>query len=130
MDYRNKSREELNSELQELLKENNSLKFLKEKRAAELVTANEELVFQNREKEKRADELVIAKVEKAEREEALTIANAEKAMRAAEVIISNTAKAKRAAELVIANAEKAKSKSLTAATLKRYSQCIIKTTLI
>ncbi len=60
----------------------------------------------------------------------LAFAEQEKEKRAAEVIISNTAKAKRAAELVIANAEKAKSKSLTAATLKRYNQCIIKTTLI
>jgi signal transduction histidine kinase len=37
----------------------------KEKRAAELIIANKELVFQNEEKEKRAAELVIAK-EKAE----------------------------------------------------------------
>ena len=75
MDYRNKSREELKSELQGLLQENNSLRALKEKRAAELVTANKELVFQNREKEKRADELVIANEEKDKRAAELVIAN-------------------------------------------------------
>jgi len=49
---------------QELLLANNELAFQneeKEKRAAELIIANKELAFQNEEKEKRAAELVIAK---------------------------------------------------------------------
>ena len=77
----------------------------KEKRAAELVIANKELVFQNEEKDKRAAELVIANKE-------LTYQNEEKADRAAELVIANKElvfqdeeKADRAAELVIANKE-------------------------
>ena len=62
MDIQDKTKEELVSELQELLQENNSLKVLKEKRASELGIANIELDFQEEEeKEKRADELIIAK---------------------------------------------------------------------
>ncbi len=77
----------------------------KEKRAAELILANKELAFQNEEKEKRAEELVIANKE-------LAFQNKEKAKRAAELVIANKElsyqnkeKAKRAAELVIANKE-------------------------
>ena len=77
----------------------------KEKRAAELVIANIELIFQNGEKEKRAAELVIANVE-------LVFQNGEKEKRAAELAIANielifqnSEKEKRAAELVIANLE-------------------------
>ncbi len=77
----------------------------KERRAAELVTANIELVFQNGEKEKRASELVIANKE-------LAFQNDEKEMRAAEFVIANKElvfqngeKEKRASELVIANKE-------------------------
>jgi len=77
----------------------------KEKRAAELVIANKELVFQNEEKEKRAAELVIANKE-------LVFQNEEKEKRAAELVIANQElvfqneeKEKRAAELVIANKE-------------------------
>ncbi|MBA6403733.1 EAL domain-containing protein [Colwellia sp. BRX10-5] len=77
----------------------------KEKRAAELVIANEELNFQNKEKEKRATELVIANKE-------LIFQNEEKEKRAAELIIANEElnfqneeKEKRAAELIIANEE-------------------------
>ncbi len=77
----------------------------KEKRAAELVIANTELVYQNGEKEKRAAELVIANTE-------LAFQNEEKEKRAAELVIANTElvfhneeKEKRAAELVIANTE-------------------------
>ena len=77
----------------------------KEKRAAELVIANKELVFQNHEKEKRAAELVIANEE-------LVFQNQEKDKRAAELVIANKElafqneeKEKRASELVIANKE-------------------------
>ena len=77
----------------------------KEKRAAELVIANIELAYQNEEKEKRAAELVIANIE-------LAFQNEEKEKRAAELIIANeelafqnNVKEKRAAELIIANKE-------------------------
>jgi PAS domain S-box-containing protein len=77
----------------------------KEKRAAELIIANKELVFQNEEKEKRAAELIIANKE-------LVFQNEEKEKRAAELIIANKElvfqngeKEKRAAELIIANKE-------------------------
>jgi len=77
----------------------------KEKRAAELVIANKELVFQNEEKEKRAEELIVANKE-------LAYQNEEKEKRAAELIIANKElvfqteeKEKRATELVIANKE-------------------------
>ena len=77
----------------------------KENRAAELVIANKELVFQNAEKENRAAELIIANKE-------LVFQNAEKENRAAELIIANEElafqnkeKEKRAAELIIANKE-------------------------
>ena len=77
----------------------------KEKRAAELVTANTELAFQNCEKEKRAGELVTANTE-------LAFQNDEKEKRAAELATANTElafqndeKEKRAAELVTANTE-------------------------
>jgi PAS domain S-box-containing protein len=77
----------------------------KERRAQELVIANKELAFQNEEKEKRAAELVIANQE-------LLFQNAEKEKRAAELVIANqellfqnTEKEKRAAELAIANQE-------------------------
>lgn len=75
----------------------------KEKRAAELIIANKELAFQNEEKEKRAAELVIANKE-------LAFQNDEKKKRAAELVIANKElafqndeKEKRAAELRIAN---------------------------
>ncbi|MDO8481691.1 MAG: ATP-binding protein [bacterium] len=77
----------------------------KEKRAAELVIANKELAFQNKEKEKRAAELFIANKE-------LIFQNKEKEKRAAELFIANKElvfqtgeKEKRAAELFIANKE-------------------------
>ena len=77
----------------------------KEKRAAELSIANKELIFQNEEKEKRAAELSIANKE-------LVFQNKEKEKRAAELIIANKElafqneeKEKRAAELFIANKE-------------------------
>ena len=71
----------------------------------ELVLANKELVFQNAEKEKRAEELVLANKE-------LRFQNEEKEKRAAELVIANKElafqnqeKEKRAAELAIANKE-------------------------
>jgi diguanylate cyclase (GGDEF)-like protein len=77
----------------------------KEKRAAELVIANKELAFQSEEKKKRVAELVIANKE-------LAFQNEEKEKRAAELVIANkelafqnVEKKKRVAELVIANEE-------------------------
>ncbi|MDR3602288.1 MAG: response regulator [Desulfosporosinus sp.] len=77
----------------------------KEKRATELVIANKELAYQNGEKEKRATELVIANKE-------LAYQNEEKEKRATELIIANKElafqneeKEKRATELIIANKE-------------------------
>ena len=77
----------------------------KRKKSDELIIANKELAFQNREKEKRADELSIANKE-------LAFQNEEKEKRAAELIIANKElafqnkeKEKRAAELGIANIE-------------------------
>jgi signal transduction histidine kinase len=77
----------------------------KENRAAELLIANQELAFQNEEKEKRAAELLIANQE-------LAFQSEEKEKRAAELLIANQElafqseeKEKRAAELVIANQE-------------------------
>jgi hypothetical protein len=97
--------EELISELQLLLQENNSLKALRKKEDAEFIIANKELAFQNREKEKRADELFIANKE-------LAYQNELKEERAAELIIANKElafqneeKENRAAELVTANKE-------------------------
>lgn len=49
----------------------------KEKRAAELIIANKELVFQSNEKEKRADELIIANKELASQNEAKIIRTAQ-----------------------------------------------------
>ena len=90
----------------ELILANQELAFQneeKEKRAAELVIANKELLFQNLEKEKRAAELVLANQE-------LVIQNREKEKRADELILANKElafqneeKEKRAAELIIAN---------------------------
>ncbi|HXB40767.1 MAG TPA: ATP-binding protein [Bacteroidia bacterium] len=57
----------------------------KEKRAAELVIANKELVFQNEEKEKRAAELIVANKE-------LVFQNEEKEKRAEELIVANYAR--------------------------------------
>jgi len=64
-------------------------------RAAELVIANKELVFQNEEKEKRVDELVIAKTEKVKRAAELVVTNEE--------LVFATEKAKLVEELIIAN---------------------------
>ena len=76
-------KEENNSE--NLIIANKELAFQnkeKEKRAAELIIANKELVYQNKEKEKRAAELIIANKE-------LAYQNDEKEKRAAELIIVN-----------------------------------------
>jgi signal transduction histidine kinase/CheY-like chemotaxis protein len=126
MSAQGKTKEEFISDLQKLLKENKSLRLLKGKRAEELVVANKELVFQNKEKEKRAAELIFANKElanqyelKEKRADELIIANKElvfqnreKEKRAAELKIANLElayqfklKEKRAAELIIANKE-------------------------
>ena len=91
---------------QELILANKELAFQnkeKEKRANELIIANKELAFQNEEKEKRANELIIANKE-------LAFQNKEKEKRASELIIANKElanqneeKEKRANELIIAN---------------------------
>jgi diguanylate cyclase (GGDEF)-like protein len=73
----------------------------------ELAIVKKELLFQNKEKSKRAAELVIANAQKVKRAAELVIADAEKAERAAELLIANIEKAERSAELVIADAEKA-----------------------
>lgn len=77
----------------------------KQKRADELIIANKELVIQNIEKEKKASELIIAN-------KAVVFEFIEKEKRAAELIIANNElafqneeKEKRAAELMIANKE-------------------------
>ncbi|HEX8515164.1 MAG TPA: ATP-binding protein [Bacteroidia bacterium] len=92
----------------ELIKVNEELAFQnseKEKRASELHLANRELLYQNEEKEKRAAELIIANKE-------LLFQNEEKEKRAAELKIANIElayqneeKEKRAAELVLINKE-------------------------
>ncbi len=133
MNDQDKTKEELQNELQELQKECYYLNAIKDidngKRIQleqELVDAHKEIAFQNEEKGKRAAELIIANLElkyeseeKAKRAAELVIANIElvfqneeKAKRAAELIIANKElvfqneeKAKRAAELVIANKE-------------------------
>ena len=100
--------EEKEKRAAELVIANNELAFHfteKEKRAAELIIANEELAFQNEEKEKRAAELILANKE-------LAVQNVEKEKRAAELILANKElafqndeKEKRAAELILANKE-------------------------
>jgi signal transduction histidine kinase len=92
----------------ELIIANSELAFQnkeKEKRAAELIIANEELAFQNTEKEKRAQELIIANKE-------LGFQNREKERRADELLMANkelayqnSEKEKRADELIVANKE-------------------------
>src|SRR5476651_988902 len=72
----------------ELIIANEQLAFQnveKENRAAELVIANKQLAFQNVEKEKRATELIIANKE-------LAFQNVEKEKRAEELIIANYAR--------------------------------------
>jgi PAS domain S-box-containing protein len=101
-----KAEERLKKSEEDLVNANKELAFQnkeKEKRAAELGIANIELAFQNEEKEKRAAELGIANIE-------LEYQNEEKEKRAAELGIANVElafqneeKEKRAAELIIAN---------------------------
>ena len=98
----------LSRDISDLIIANNELAFQdkeKGKRADELLIANKELAFQNEEKEKRADELIVANKE-------LLFQNAEKEKRANELIIANkellfqnAEKEKRADELGIANKE-------------------------
>ncbi|WP_166964966.1 hybrid sensor histidine kinase/response regulator [Yeosuana marina] len=105
MNINEKTKEELKQELVELFQENNSLKVLKEKREAEFLIANKELLIQSELKEKRAEELAVANKElafqsklKEKRAEELIIANKE-------LVIQSELKEKRAEELVIANKE-------------------------
>ena len=105
MDKYDKTNEELIIELNELHLENNSLLTLKKKQDVEFKIANNELLFQNKEKKKRAAELIIADRE-------LLYQNEEKMKRASELVIANIEllfeseeKKKRAAELIIANIE-------------------------
>jgi signal transduction histidine kinase/CheY-like chemotaxis protein len=77
-----------------------------------LKLANLEIVFQNKEKDKRAYELTLANEEKEKREGELVLANkelvfqnAEKDKRAAELILANEEKERREGELVLANKE-------------------------
>jgi PAS domain S-box-containing protein len=92
----------------ELRKANEELAFQnaeKEKRATELIIANKELVFQNQEKEKRAAELIIANKELAYQNEVKEIRAAELLIANKELAFQNIEKEKRAAELVIINKE-------------------------
>jgi PAS domain S-box-containing protein len=112
MSNNTKTYAELENQLAELKRQNESINLNsviqseeKEERAAELIVANEELMFQNDEKEKRAAELIIANKE-------LVFQNQEKEKRAAEFVIANEElvfqneeKEKRAAELIVANEE-------------------------
>jgi PAS domain S-box-containing protein len=99
---------DIRKKTEELIIANKELVFQnkeKEKRAAELIIANKELAFQNKEKGKRAAELALADKE-------LTFQKEEKGKRAAELIVANKElafqkreKEKRAFELIIANKE-------------------------
>jgi PAS domain S-box-containing protein len=98
---RKKNKEKLEQLNEELAFQNDE----KENRAAELIIANKELAFQNDEKEHRAAELIIANKE-------LAFQNDEKENRAAELIIANKElafqndeKENRAAELITTNTE-------------------------
>jgi PAS domain S-box-containing protein len=109
------ARKKIEAIASELIIANEELSFQnseKEKRAAELLIANEELSFQNSEKEKRAAELLIANEE-------LSFQNREKEKRASELLIANIElsfqdkeKEKRSAELLVANEELGRSKIL------------------
>jgi PAS domain S-box-containing protein len=102
------AREITSQKSDELVIANKELAFQdreKGKRADELVIANKELAFQDKEKGKRADELIVANKE-------LVFQNEEKEKRAHELIIANKElafqneeKGKRADELIIANKE-------------------------
>jgi signal transduction histidine kinase/CheY-like chemotaxis protein len=105
MELYNKTKEELITEVRELLEKIDSLNGGIKKRAAELVVAELELAIEHKQKEKRAAELIIANLE-------LKFQSEEKAKRAAELVIANIElvfqnkeKEKRAAELIIANNE-------------------------
>jgi signal transduction histidine kinase len=122
MEIKDKTKEDLITEIQELHETINSLNEGIVKRAEELVTAEFELNIQQKEKEKRAAELIIANLE-------LKFQSEEKAKRAAELVIANIElvfqnkeKEKRAAELIIINKELAHQSELRA---KRAAELII-----
>jgi signal transduction histidine kinase len=84
----------------------------KQNRADELIIANKELAYQNEEKQKRADELIIANKElafqnseKQRKADELIVANNELIFQNKELAYQNNEKQKRADELVIANKE-------------------------
>ena len=98
----------LHSAIEQLTLANEELIFQnqeKEKRAAELAIANDELAYQNHEKEMRASELAIANKELAFQNQEKEKRAAELALANSELIFQNQEKEKRAAELVIANKE-------------------------
>ena len=76
-----------------------------QKWAMDLRSANNELAFQNEEKEKRADELAIANKELAYQNQEKEKRSNELAIANKELLFQNNEKEKRAAELVIANEE-------------------------
>ena len=78
---------------------------VKERRAAELVVANNELAYQNEVKERRAAELVVANKELIFQNEVKEKRAAELGIANIELAFQNDEKEKRAAELVIANKE-------------------------
>jgi PAS domain S-box-containing protein len=82
--------------------------------AIELIIANKELAFENKEKDKRAAELIIANKK-------LAFENKEKDKRAAELAIANEEKDKRAAELIIAKEHAEESDRLKSAFLTNMS---------
>jgi PAS domain S-box-containing protein len=96
--------------------------------AIELIIANKKLAFENKEKDKRAVELILANEEKEKRAAELIIANKklafenkEKDKRAAELAIANEEKDKRAAELIIAKEHAEESDRLKSAFLTNMS---------
>lgn len=141
MNDKDKTKEELITELKELRKERNSLstsydKVISEKKQSdtELVTTNKELNFQKKEKKKRAAELIIAnlklnfqKDEKKKRAAELIIVNIELALLSdekeklsEELIVANLGFALQA-ELIIAKEEAKESNRLKSAFLKNIS---------
>ncbi|TXE16719.1 response regulator [Psychroserpens burtonensis] len=126
MNIQNQTKKELIRQLQELLKENKSLRLLVETHSDKLIIANTEIEFQDKEKDEYETTLGIANLqirfqdeEKEKRAAELGIANKElrfqnkeKQKRADELIIANREllfqnkeKQKRADELIIANRE-------------------------
>ena len=77
----------------------------KDKRAIELGIVNQELASQNLEKDKWAGELILANIEKDKQAVELVLANEERDKRAVELVIANKQKKNQVEELAIANEE-------------------------